>query len=279
MDPIILGVILGVVQGISEWIPISSKTQILLVSSFLLGLGFSAGYTFGLFMEIGTIIASIIYFKREIARVILALLGRGTPEDVIMLKYLVVSTLVTGIMGVPIYLFIVNLINGPAVGIPMMILGIVLIIDGITIRLARRSYSPRRGLKELTWKDFFAVGFAQGLAALPGVSRSGMTTSALILLGVKPEEAFRLSFLALIPAALGAIGVTLVFSKHVVANTLGLISYDALGVAVLVATVVSLVLIDSLLKFARSNKILVLVFLLGFLALASGILSSITGLG
>ncbi len=106
-----------------------------------------------------------------------------------------------------------------------------------------------------------------------------MTTSALILLGVKPEEAFRLSFLALIPAALGAIGVTLVFSKHVVANTLGLISYDALGVAVLVATIVSLVLIDSLLKFARSNKILVLVFLLGFLALASGILSSITGLG
>ncbi len=279
MNFIVLGIILGVVQGISEWIPISSKTQILLVSSFLLGLGFSSGYAFGLFMEIGTILAATIYFKKELWKVILALFGKGTKNDIIMLKYLLTATLVTGLMGVPIYLFVVSLVKGPVIGIPMMILGTVLIIDGMTIFFTRRSYVPKKGLSELTWKDFIIVGFAQGLAALPGVSRSGMTTSALILLGVKPEEAFRLSFIALIPAALGAIGVTVLFSRHTIANTLGLISYDALGTAILVATVISLVLINALLRFARSNKILFLVFTLGALALASGIISSLTGFG
>lgn len=106
-----------------------------------------------------------------------------------------------------------------------------------------------------------------------------MTTSALILLGVKPQEAFRLSFLALIPASIGAIGVTLLFSRHAIESTLGLISYDALGISILVATLVSLVLIESLLKFARSNKILLLVFTLGILAIISGSISSITGFG
>ncbi len=221
MNFIVLGIVLGLVQGISEWIPISSKTQILLVSSFLLGLGFSSGYAFGLFMEIGTIIAAIIYFRKEFMEVILAILGKGTKNDIIMLKYLLTATVVTGLMGVPIYLFVVSLVKGPVIGVPMMILGTVLIIDGITIFFTRRSYVPKKGISELTWKDFVIVGFAQGLAALPGVSRSGMTTSALILLGVKPEEAFRLSFIALIPASLGAIGVTVLFSRHIIANTLG----------------------------------------------------------
>jgi undecaprenyl-diphosphatase len=279
MNPLILGLVLGVVQGISEWVPISSKTQILLVSSFILGLGFTSAYAFGLFMEIGTLAAAIIYFKRELYGVILAIFRKGTREDEILLKYLIIATIITGLMGVPIYLFIVNLVKGPIVGIPMMMLGFVLIVDGITIYFTRKSYIPKKGLFQLTWKDYVIVGLAQGLAALPGVSRSGMTTSALILLGVKPQEAFRLSFLALIPASIGAIGVTLLFSRHAIESTLGLISYDTLGISILVATLVSLVLIESLLKFARSNKILLLVFTLGILAIISGSISSITGFG
>ena len=279
MDALILGIILGLIQGISEWIPISSKTQILLASTFILGLGFSEGYVFGLFMEIGTIFAAIIYFRREIYRVIIALIGKGTEEDVVLLKYVVISTIITGIMGVPIYLFIINLIKGPVIGIPMSILGLILITDGIVIYFSRKSYIPRKSLKDLTIKDFAIVGFAQGLAALPGVSRSGMTTSALLLLGVKPEEAFRLSFIELIPAALGAIGVTLIFSKHTVETTLHLISFGALGISIVVATIVSIFLISALLRFARSNRILLIVFTLGALALISGIISSITGLG
>ncbi len=279
MNSLVLGIILGLVQGISEWLPISSKTQILLASTFLLGLSFSKGYIFGLFMEIGTIFAAIIYFRKEIYGVIMALVGRGSENDMIMLKYIIVSTIITGVMGVPIYIFIEGLVKGPVVGIPMSILGLVLILDGIVIYLSRKSYAPRRSLHDLSIKDFIIVGLAQGLAALPGVSRSGMTTSALLLLGVKPEDAFRLSFIELIPAALGAIGVTLIFSKHAVESTTNLISFSALGISIIIATLISLLLIDALLRFARSNRILLLVFTLGVIALISGIISSITGLG
>jgi undecaprenyl-diphosphatase len=276
MDAVLVGIILGIVQGISEWIPVSSKTQILLVSTLLFGVGFAEGYSFGLFMEIGTILAAIIYFRKELHAVILDLIRiRGTN----LLKYLIVTTVMTGIIGVPIYIFILDLVRGPVIGIPMSILGLVLITDGLVIHFSRKLYIPSKTLENLTIKDFIIVGFAQGLAALPGVSRSGMTTSALLLLGVKPEEAFRLSFIALIPAALGAIGVTLIFSKHLISQSLNLIGFDALGISIVVATAISIVLINALLRFARSNKILLIVFTLGVLALVSGIISAVTGLG
>ncbi|EWG06749.1 MAG: undecaprenyl pyrophosphate phosphatase [Candidatus Aramenus sulfurataquae] len=279
MDAVIVGVVLGVVQGVSEWLPISSKTQVLLASTILLGLSFSVGYSFGLFMEVGTILAAIVYFRREIYGVLKALVGRGSQIDVLLLKYLVVSTLVTGAIGVPIYVAIVNLVKGPTIGVPMTILGLVLIVDGLVIHFSRRTYRPKKGIKDISLRDMALVGLAQGLAALPGVSRSGMTTSALLLLGYKPEEAFKLSFIALIPSALGAIGVTVLLSKDVVEKALGEVGLGALGISVVVATAVSLVLIDGLLKFARTKKVLLLVFALGAMALASGILSTLTGVG
>ncbi|MBW9142021.1 MAG: undecaprenyl-diphosphatase, partial [Candidatus Aramenus sp.] len=112
MDAVLVGVVLGVVQGVSEWLPISSKTQVLLASTFLLGLSFSVGYSFGLFMEVGTILAAVVYFRREIYGVLKALVGRGNQIDVLLLKYLVISTLVTGAIGVPIYVAVVNLVKG-----------------------------------------------------------------------------------------------------------------------------------------------------------------------
>ncbi|BDB99580.1 undecaprenyl-diphosphate phosphatase [Saccharolobus caldissimus] len=277
MNLIAVGIVLGVVQGISEWIPVSSKTQVLLVSTLLLGLGFSEAYAFGLFMEIGTITAAVIYFRKELYKVVLALMGKGNYEDVILLKYIIVSTLVTGIIGVTIYLTIINLVRGVVIGIPMAILGLILMLDGILIYVSRKSYKPSRTLRDLSVKDFIIVGIAQGLAALPGVSRSGMTTSVLLLLGVNPEDAFRLSFIELIPAAIGAIGVTLIFSRHEVINTIHLLSIAALIISILVATLVSVLFINVLLKFAESRNILIVVFSLGILALMSGIISSLIG--
>ncbi|ACR41416.1 undecaprenyl-diphosphate phosphatase [Saccharolobus islandicus] len=273
MDYILIGVILGIVQGISEWIPISSKTQVLIVSLSLLGLSFSVAYSFGLFMEIGTIAAAIIYFRREISGLLKALVRMSSRrEDYLLLKFLVIVTIITGLMGVPLYLFVISL---PILGLPMTVLGVVLLIDGIIIYLSRKNYIPRKGLHDLRLRDIIIVGIAQGLAALPGVSRSGITTSALILLGVKPEEAFKLSFISLIPAALGAIGVTVLFSKHEVSQAVHSVSLSGLLISIVVATFVSIFFINALLRFARTNKVVVLVIILGIIAIISGILSGI----
>ncbi|MEL9990039.1 MAG: undecaprenyl-diphosphate phosphatase [Thermoproteus sp.] len=278
MSWILDGLVLGMVQGISEWLPISSKTQIMLVSTYLLGLSFGAAYAFGLFLEFATLAAAVIYFRREVWGVLKALALRGSEEDRLLLKYLVVVTLITGVVAAPIYLYFSSL-SGPVVGIPMVVLGLVLISDGFLIRKARERYVPKRGLANLKMRDLVVIGIAQGLAAFPGVSRSGITVSAMLLLGLKPKEAFRLSFLALIPAALGASVLPLLVSKSKIASAISLATPQGIALAAVVATVVSLLLIDFLLKLASSGRAASLAFALGAIAIVGGILGTIAGYG
>ncbi len=272
------GVVLGLVQGVSEWLPISSKTQIMFVSTYLLGLTFGAAYAFGLFLEFATLAAAVIYFRREVWGVLKALALRGTEEDKILLKYLVAVTLVTAVVALPIYLYFSSL-SGPVVGVPMIALGLILIADGLLIKAARGRYAPRKDLPSLGWKDLVIIGAAQGLAALPGVSRSGITISAMLLLGVKPRDAFRLSFLALIPAALGASALPLLVSRHKIEAAISLVSTGGIAVAAVVATVVSLLMISLLLRLASSEKVVPLVVGLGALAIIGGIVGVLTGYG
>ncbi len=271
------GILLGVVQGISEWLPVSSKTQVLIVSSLLLGLTFSEGYALGLFLEIGSFVAAMIYFRTEVLLILKSLVGRGTKEGRLMLKYLVVLTAITGVMGVAIYVSVSSLNLGNAVGIPMVILGSVLILDGLLITISRKRYTPRLTLETMSLKDLVAIGFAQGIAAFPGVSRSGATVSSMLLLGTDGKTAFRLSFLALIPASIGATAVTLLFSRHEIEGSFSLLSPATVVVAIAVTAVVGLLTIRWLLRLASTERITTLVFTLGALAIIGGLLGLIFG--
>jgi undecaprenyl-diphosphatase len=196
-----------------------------------------------------------------------------------LLKYLVVVTAVTAVIGVAIVEVVSKTVTGPVLGVPMISLGCVLMGDGILITLARKRYSPTKSLKELGLKDFLVVGVAQGIAALPGVSRSGATVSILLLLGIKPEESFRLSFLALIPASVGATAATVLFTHSNLTEAANTVSLSVITLAILVTVGIGLVFINVLLKAAGSNKIALLTFTLGILAVFSGIVSILTGAG
>ncbi len=268
----ISGVILGVIQGISEWLPISSKTQIIIASNYLLNLNFQQAYTFGLFMEVGTILAAAIYFRNELASLSRALLGAGTLPQKRLLAYVVVTTVITGVIGAPLYL-IADSITGASVGIPMLVIGMVLIFDALLIRHSRKSQKSAqngRRFEDLKLRDYLLVGAAQGIAALPGVSRSGITTSTMLLLGVKPGEAFRLSFLIGIFASTAAFLLTLVATGANVSAALEGIGIYGLTVAMITSTLVSLLLIDFLIKIASKSKIVYLTAALGVIAIASG---------
>ena len=278
---LIYSAIIGLIQGISEWLPISSKTQIIVSSSYLLKLTFQQAYTFGLFMEIGTIIAAVVYFRKELIEMIQALLGSKNHAYRKLLVYVVVVTLVTGIIGAPLYVVTDSVKTGIAVGIPMLILGLVLLADAGFIRYSRKRREKgmiSRKLENFTLRDYLLIGIAQGIAALPGVSRSGMTTSAMLLMNVEPDEAFRLSFLAGIFASLGAFALTLVTTKSNVAAAVAGIGLTGLALAIVVSTVVSLFLIDFLIKIAGKSKIIYLTSLLGIIAMASGLLYLAIGL-
>lgn len=271
---VIYGVILGVVQGISEWLPISSKTQVLFVSTYLLGLNINEAYAFGLFMEIGTILAAVIYFRKELMNLIRTLMGHGDSEGKPLLKYVVISTITTGIIAAPIYLYLVDSLTGAYnLGIPMLIIGIVLIADALLIKYSRSKYSDDKNRKTLTQlgiKEYILVGIAQGIAALPGVSRSGATTSTLLLLNVEAKEAFRLSFIDMIFATGGAVVLTYVASKAQILSAIAVIGVSGLIIAIIVATVISLLLINFLLGIARKSSIIYLTAALGIIALIGG---------
>jgi undecaprenyl-diphosphatase len=275
----LLGVALGLVQGISEWLPVSSKTQIIIFSTYVFHLEFRAAYAFGLFLEAGTFIAAVVYFRREVTMVLRAVIGRGGQEGRVLLRFLLVVTVITAIIAVPIYELVSRAVSGPVIGVPMVVLGLVLIVDGFLISFARAKYLPKKGLLDMTVRDWVLIGVAQGLAALPGVSRSGMTVSAMLLLGIRPAESFRLSFLALIPASVGASLLSVVLSDTQLATVVGTVTIPIILTAIVTAALVSLGLIRLLLRFSGSSKITLLVFGLGAVAIFSGITTLLSGFG
>lgn len=277
---LLYSLIIGIIQGVSEWLPISSKTQIIVSSTYLLKLTFQQAYTFGLFMEIGTLTAAIIYFRKDLVKLVHVLLGSKDEMKRKLFFYVLVVTVITGVIAAPLYV-IADSVTGIALGIPMLVLGLVLIFDAVFIRYSRRRQEKGfalRKLENLTLKDYLLIGISQGISALPGVSRSGITTSAMLLLNIEPDEAFRLSFVAGIFAAAGAFGLTLIVSTSNVAASIAGIGLIGLIIAIIVSTIISLFLIDFLIKVAGKQKITYLTAALGAIAIGSGLLYLVLGL-
>ena len=276
---LLYSIVIGLVQGISEWLPISSKTQVLITSEYLLRLTYQQAYTFGLFMEIGTVLAAVIYFRKEVASLIKTLLSGLKDSNRGLFVYVLTATIATGIIGAPLY-FIADSITGVSVGMPMLIIGLVLIGDALLIRHSKTKQklgNNTRKFVDLKFKDYIIVGLAQGIAALPGVSRSGITVSTMLLMNVEPDEAFRLSFLIGIFAAVAAFGLTLIASHNNIYAALAGIGVTGLAMAIITSTVVSLFLIDYLIKVAGKSNIVYLTGALGLIAIGSGMIFLITG--
>jgi undecaprenyl-diphosphatase len=260
---ILFSIILGLVQGVSEWLPISSKTQVLFASYVLFGLPIAAGYAFGLFLEIGSLGSAITYFRKDIVALL---------HDRRLLTYLVVVTLFTAIVGAPLYYITDTYLQhaSPFIGVPMIILGLALVGIGLYIRYSR-ALPKIGGLEQMRIKHYIIVGIAQGIAALPGVSRSGMTVSTMLIMGVKQDQAFRLSYLAYIPASLGAFGVSLIFSRHEINTDIQAVQPLGLAIAIITALLIGLVTISYLLKFAKTKNIWKLDIVLGIIAIVLGV--------
>jgi undecaprenyl-diphosphatase len=261
-------IILGLVQGISEWLPISSKTQVLFASTLLFSLPLAAAYAFGLFMEIGSVGSALVYFRRDI---------RSLFKDRRLVVYLLVVTVFTGLVGAPLYYLTDKVLSTSPynIGIPMVLLGLVLIGIGFYIRYSRTKPRMVDGLQEMKLKNYVVIGIAQGIAALPGVSRSGITVSTMLLMGVKPDQAFRLSYLAYIPASLGGFFVTLILSRSQVDTAIQVVEPTGILIAIATAAAVGIVVISYLLKFAKTSRIYMIDFVLGAIALVVGIIATL----
>lgn len=207
MEHFIQALLLGLVQGLTEFLPISSSGHIRLVALFFphaAGTEFDPGAAFTAIIQLGTELAVLIYFWKDVTRIIRKWFGslfsrvdRSDP-DVRMGWLVVIGTFPIVIVGVLTQKFIANEFRS------LWLLATVLIVFGIVLAAADILGKKTARFEEMKWSHGIAIGIAQVLALIPGVSRSGATTSAGLALGYTRPAAARFSFLLAIPAVFGS---------------------------------------------------------------------------
>ncbi|MFO7689223.1 MAG: undecaprenyl-diphosphate phosphatase [Cryobacterium sp.] len=196
-------IILGVVQGLTEFLPVSSSAHIRIVGQFL-GTGEDPGARFTAITQIGTEAAVVIFFWRDIVRIIgqwfRSLAGRvpRTDPDARMGWLIIIGTLPIVILGLLFQDEIETVLRS------LWITATMLILFGILLGVADHYGAKRRRLDDLTVPHGVIFGFAQALALIPGVSRSGGSITAGLFLGYERQAAARYAFLLAIPAVFGS---------------------------------------------------------------------------
>ncbi len=195
-------ILLGILQGLTEFLPISSSAH-LRIASELLGIG-DAGAAFTAITQIGTEAAVIVFFWRDIVRIIgrwfQSLTGKAarTDPDALMGWWIIIGTIPIVVLGLLFQDQIETTLRS------LWFTAITLIVFGLLLGAADWAGRKTRPLEKLTWKHGLVFGFAQSLALIPGVSRSGGTITAGLFMGYTREAAARYSFLLAIPAVLGS---------------------------------------------------------------------------
>ena len=194
------GVVLGLLQGTFEWLPVSSQGVIVAVHSLLFDGEIAEGIGYSLWLHIGTVPSVLVVFRKETAQIVGEVLARP-PRPSPLVAFLVVSTVVSGVVGLPLLLFLTDL-SESAGSAAMVVVGVALLITG-ALQITRRN-TGARARDDLEVKDGLLAGVSQGLAVIPGLSRSGATVAALLWRGVDRREALVLSFLMSAPASVAA---------------------------------------------------------------------------
>lgn len=191
-------VLLGLIQGLTEFLPISSSAHLRILGP-LLPSGADPGAAFTAITQIGTELAVLVYFRHDIVRIIQAWWGsvfRGVPlcGDARLGWLVIVGSIPIGVLGLVFQQAIETRLRN------LYLTAAMLIVFGILLGVADRYSTRRRSLDAMTWRDGILFGFAQAMALIPGVSRSGGTITAGLLMGYTREAAARYSFLLAIPA-------------------------------------------------------------------------------
>jgi len=239
-------VVLSIVQGLTEFLPISSSAHLAIVSRvFFAG---DAGASFTAVSQLGTEAAVLVYFARDIARILKAWFNglfvrahRSNP-DYRMGWYVIIGTIPIGVLG---FLFKDAIRSGAR---NLWLIATAMLVFSAVIAAAEYFGRQNRHVEQLTWRDGLIVGLAQCLALVPGVSRSGATISAGLFLGLDRALSARFGFLLAIPAVLASGLFSLPDAFHPVKEGMSATGAQ-LAVSVVIAFVIGLAAVSWLLRF------------------------------
>ncbi len=258
-------IILGFIQGVAEFLPISSSGHLAIFKN-VLGFDTDTGLLFDVLLHLGTLAAVFVVFHKDIFELIkegFAIIGqffksvfgclfkKAKWQPVVTTPYrrfvmlVIVSTIPTGIMGI--------LLEGAigAASATLIVPGILLLLNGIQLLISDRLPDGALTEADASYGKAAIVGVAQGIATFPGISRSGTTITACLACGFKREFAVKYSFIMSIPAILGALVLELFdFSPEMLSGS-DMVNYLA---GTLVSAVVGYVCIKTMLVIVRGKK-------------------------
>jgi len=198
LEELIKTIVLGIIQGLTEWLPISSTGHLKLAEQFL---NLKVPVLFDVVLHTGTLIVVLLFFRRDIKNILSALACfEFKKEDGKLIPLITVGTIPTALIGLVFGELIESTFQTSlSIATAFILCGIIL-------------YSAKAGKEKtdsISYSTALIIGIAQGVAIMPGISRSGATIATALLLGIKREKAFTFSFLLSIPAVIGALGLTL----------------------------------------------------------------------
>jgi len=257
-------IILGTVQGIAEWLPVSSEGLLVLIQvNFFHGdMGLKETVHKALFLHLGTFLAALVYLRKKVLILIKAVFSYGSQKKEVQqtLKFLIIATAISGVVGIillEVGSYFEERLNFTGKAITL-ILGSLLLITALIQLKAKRE--GKREVKEINTFDMILLGFVQGLTVLPGLSRSGLTISTLLLRKFKKDQALKLSFLMSLPIVLG--GNIIINLPNFTINTGMLIN-------LVFSFIFGILTIHFLLKLAKKINFGYFVFLFGVLTILS----------
>lgn len=230
MIEILKAAILGIVQGATEFLPVSSSGHLALLGKYL---GYTDGTLMAVMMHGGTLLALIVFFRKELACIILSPFKKDS-KNINLLLYLFIGSIPAGIVGILVMPYIEKVFDST------IVVGLCLVATGIILFLSGFAKGDKREMGFLT---ALFIGISQAFAILPGISRSGATISMGVYMGLDRRASANFSFLLAIPAILGAFIVEV-----------GTVERDLINLPLILGTITSFV-----------TSIFAIKFLLGFL--------------
>ena len=236
-------VLLGIVEGLTEFIPVSSTGHLLLAGE-LLGFNSASSATFDIVIQLGAILAVVVlYFRRFTA--VAAGLVRRDPQSIRFVRNVVLGFLPALLIGAVAYGAIKALMQTP------MVVAVALVVGGVAILLIERRVARLtvHSVEDMSWQKALGIGLVQCLSMIPGVSRSGATIMGALTLGVDRRTAAEYSFFLAIPVMLAATAKELWETRNAMADT----DWAGIAIGFVVSFVVAMVVIRGFLAIVSKH--------------------------
>ena len=250
--------ILAILQGLFEWLPISSSGQTMIISTIFFGISPDNAFSLAIWLHLGTTLAVLLKFRGDFINILKTLIhNTSTLEETVIKQrnWLIYATLGTGITAIPLYLLFkmifLDIFTAVQGDIITLVVSGFLIMTGIIILKAKRiknNNSLTTSPKNLVRKDSFISGLVQGFSILPGISRSGVTAGVILLKKYDQDVALKLSFLMSVPVSFASIFVDVFLGNGSIFGTLDLFT---IIITTLVSFLTGYFTIEILLKIAQ----------------------------